>query len=106
MLEELSNSLDYIEENLQEDITIEVIAKAAYTSKFHYQRMFFMLTGSTVFEYIRRRRLTLAAQKLAAFKAKVIDVALKYGYDSLPKPNSTRYRNATLTTLHFEQAPN
>ncbi|MCY8971372.1 hypothetical protein MOE37_07150 [Bacillus atrophaeus] len=46
MLDELSNSLDYIEENLQEDITIEEIAKAAYTSKFHYQRMFFMLTGS------------------------------------------------------------
>lgn len=37
MLEELSNSLDYIEENLQEEITIEEIAKAAYTSKFHYQ---------------------------------------------------------------------
>ncbi|MGK9428917.1 helix-turn-helix domain-containing protein [Bacillus atrophaeus] len=82
MLEELSNSLDYIEENLQEDITIEEIAKAAYTSKFHYQRMFFMLTGSTVFEYIRRCRLTFAAQELAAFKANVIDVALKYGYDS------------------------
>lgn len=82
MLEELSNSLDYIEENLQEDITIEEIAKAAYTSKFHYQRMFFMLTGSTVFEYIRSRRLTLAAQELAAFKANVIDVALKYGYES------------------------
>ncbi|MCY8940721.1 hypothetical protein [Bacillus atrophaeus] len=49
MLEELSNSLDYIEENLQEDITIEEIAK--YTSKLHYQRMFFMLTGS---KYILR----------------------------------------------------
>ncbi|MCY7948268.1 hypothetical protein MOC03_18580 [Bacillus atrophaeus] len=49
MLDELSNSLDYIEENLQEDITIEEIAKAAYTSKFHYQRMFFMLTGSKYF---------------------------------------------------------
>ncbi|MHA7767717.1 AraC family transcriptional regulator [Bacillus atrophaeus] len=90
MLEELSNSLDYIEENLQEDITIEEIAKAAYTSKFHYQRMFFMLTGSTVFEYIRRCRLTLAAQELAAFKAKVIDVALKYGYDS-PESFSKAY---------------
>lgn len=104
MLEELSNSLDYIEENLQEDITIEGIAKAAYTSKFHYQRMFFMLTGSTVFEYIRRCRLTLAAQELAAFKANVIDVALKYGYDSpesfskaswhQPFPSEKRRRSA------------
>ncbi|WP_326962543.1 hypothetical protein [Bacillus atrophaeus] len=41
-----------------------------------------MLTGSTVFEYIRRRRLTLAAQELAAFKANVIDVALKFGHNS------------------------
>ncbi|ADP32399.1 helix-turn-helix domain-containing protein [Bacillus atrophaeus] len=102
MLEELSNSLDYIEENLQEDITIEEIAK--YTSKLHYQRMFFMLTGSTVFEYFRRCRLTLAAQELAAFKANVFDVALKYGYDSpesfskaswlQPFPSEKRRRSA------------
>ncbi|WP_459208781.1 helix-turn-helix domain-containing protein [Bacillus atrophaeus] len=104
MLEELSNSLDDIEENLQEDITIEEIAKAAYTSKFHYQRMFFMLTGSTVFEYIKRCRLAFAAQELAAFKANVIDVALKYGYDSpesfskaswhQPFPSEKRRRSA------------
>ena len=51
-------------------------------SKFHFQRMFHMLTGYTVSEYIRNRRITLAAQELVQTNAKVIDVALKYGYES------------------------
>ncbi|MGZ9790631.1 hypothetical protein [Bacillus atrophaeus] len=76
MLEELSNSLDYIEENLQEDITIEEIAKAAYTSKFHYQRMFFMLTGSKYF-LPPDRNLDSRCEKIAIKKETRTD------YDSL-----------------------
>ncbi|WP_127534476.1 effector binding domain-containing protein [Paenibacillus kobensis] len=78
----LKQSLDYIEEHLDRPLEIEAIAKAAMSSKFHFQRMFHALTGFTVTEYIRNRRLTLAAEELAGTDRKVIDIALKYGYDS------------------------
>lgn len=51
-------------------------------SKFHFQRMFSMLTGYTVSEYIRNRRITVATQELINCGSKVIDVAVKYGYES------------------------
>lgn len=69
-----------------------MIAKVAYSSTFHFQRMFYMLTGTTVAEYLRKRRLTLAAQELATTKAKVLDVAIKYGYDT-PESFSKAFRS-------------
>ncbi|KGA97166.1 AraC family transcriptional regulator [Alkalihalobacillus alcalophilus ATCC 27647 = CGMCC 1.3604] len=81
-LTNFSSSIEYIESRLQEKIEIEELAKITHFTKFHYQRMFYMLTGVTVAEYIRRRRLTLAAQELLSSKEKVIDVAMKYRYDS------------------------
>lgn len=82
MVEGIQNALKYIEENLTEDLQIEDIAAKAYISKFYFQRMFNALCGYTVAEYIRSRRLALAAQELAAGDIKVIDAAIKYGYDS------------------------
>jgi AraC family transcriptional regulator len=82
-LNRMADALDYMERNMAERLDIEDIAKAAYSSPFHFQRMFHMLTGITVAEYIRKRRLTLAAQELAiSSNAKVLDIALKYGYDT------------------------
>jgi len=78
----MTESLEWIERRLEESFAIEDVARAAFTSPFHYQRMFFMVTGMTVAEYVRKRRLTLAAQELAMSPVKVVDVALKYGYDS------------------------
>lgn len=78
----MNNALVYMEEHLEGTIAIEDIAKAAYSSSFHFQRMFHMLTNVTVTEYLRKRKLTLAAQELAASEAKVLDVAIKYGYES------------------------
>lgn len=63
-------------------IEIEDIARAGMSSKYHFQRMFHAVTGVTVTQYVRNRRLTLAAQELAGTNCKVIDVALKYGYES------------------------
>ena len=60
----------------------EAIARESFSSSFHFQRMFSILCGYTLGEYIRSRRLTLAGAELAAGKDKVIDIALKYGYDS------------------------
>lgn len=75
-------SIDLIEQNLTEDLDIEVIAAKAALSPFYYQRIFGALCGVTVGEYIRARRMTLAAQELSRKDVKVIDVAIKYGYDS------------------------
>lgn len=79
----IQNAICYIEDNLTEFLDIADIAAKAYVSPFHFQRIFGALCGFTVGEYIRNRRLTLAAQMLSHGDAKVIDVALKYGYDSL-----------------------
>ncbi|WP_243124393.1 AraC family transcriptional regulator [Clostridium sp. AWRP] len=78
----LNNTLEYIENNLDMELNIEDISKVACSSRYHFQRMFYALTGFTVSQYIRNRRLTLAAEELASTDKKVIDVALKYGYES------------------------
>ncbi|MDF2685607.1 MAG: hypothetical protein K0S55_788 [Clostridia bacterium] len=80
-LEAMNNAINYMEENMTEKTDIEKIARLALSSPFHFQRMFHMLTGVTVAEYIRRRRLTLSAQELLSGE-KVIDVSLKYNYES------------------------
>jgi len=81
-LERMNRALDYIERHLEEELNLEEAARAAYSSAFHFHRLFHMVSGLTVTEYVRRRRLTLAAQELASTEARVVDVALKYGYDS------------------------
>ena len=75
-------SIDYIEEHLDEPLEIEEIAKRASLSPFYYQRIFGALCGMTVGEYIRARRMTLAAQELSGTDRRIIGIALKYGYDS------------------------
>lgn len=78
----IQQAIDYIEANLSETIDYEEIAKRCYSSSYHFQRVFSILCGFTLGEYIRNRRLTLAGRELATTNAKVIDVALKYGYES------------------------
>lgn len=78
----IQRALDYIEEHLDEEIDYEKVAKEAYSSVFHFQRMFGMLCGYSLGDYIRMRRLTLASGELINTDKKVIDIALKYGYDS------------------------
>lgn len=78
----IQNALDYIEEHITDKPDYTEIASRAYCSVFYFQRIFGILCGMTVGEYIRNRRLTLAGIELYNTKSKVIDVALKYGYDS------------------------
>lgn len=80
--EGIANAVSYIEEHLTEELDMKEIAAKAYVSSFHFQRIFNVLCGFTVGEYVRSRRLTLAAQELASSDMKVIDAAVKYGYDS------------------------
>lgn len=81
-IEGVQASIDFIERNLTEPPDIEEIAGKAALSPFYYQRIFGAVCGMTVGEYIRVRRMTLAAQELAGAGVRVIDVAVKYGYDS------------------------
>lgn len=78
----IQRALDYTEAHLTDEVDFETAAKAACSSTFHFQRMFTMLCGFTLGDYIRMRRLALAAADLMQTGDKVIDVALKYGYDT------------------------
>ncbi|MBR3715747.1 MAG: AraC family transcriptional regulator [Clostridia bacterium] len=78
----IQKAIDYIEENITEEIDYEKVAAESFSSSYHFQRVFSILCGYTLGEYIRLRRLSLAGAELASGKAKVIDIALKYGYDS------------------------
>lgn len=80
-LERLNEALQYIEDNLDGEIKYEKAAKIAYCSVYHFQRMFSYMAGITLSEYIRNRRLTKAAFDLQQGD-KVIDVSLRYGYES------------------------
>jgi AraC-type DNA-binding domain-containing proteins len=105
-VESISEALEYIEKNLDEELTPEIIAKQVRISPFYFQKGFSMLCGFTVGEYIRRRRLAQAAGELAATEEKVIDIALKYGYDS---PDSftkafTRFHGVTPASVRRDGA--
>lgn len=78
----LGNAIDYIEEHITEEMDYAEVSKQAYSSSYHFQRVFSTLCGYTLGEYIRNRRLTLAGNELKSTPAKVIDIALKYGYNS------------------------
>ena len=78
----LQNAIDYIEDNLSNTIDYDMVAAQSFSSSFHFQRVFSILCGFTIGEYIRNRRLSLAGAELASSDSKVIDVAMKYGYES------------------------
>lgn len=78
----IQNAINYIEEHLTEEIDYEIVAKEASCSSFYLQRIFSILCGMTLGDYIRNRRLTIAGNELSAADDKVIDIALKYGYES------------------------
>lgn len=78
----IQNAINYIEEHLTEEIDYDKVAKESACSNFYFQRIFSILCGMTLGEYIRNRRLTLAGNELRTSECKVIDIALKYGYES------------------------
>jgi len=78
----IQKAIDYIEEHLTENIDYEMVAAQSFSSAYHFQRVFSILCGFTLGEYIRNRRLSLAGTELATTDIKIVDVALKYGYES------------------------
>lgn len=81
-VERLNQSMCYIEEHLTDEIDYEQLGRIACCSAYHFQRMFTYMAGVTLAEYIRRRKMSLAAVDLQGGDAKIIDVAEKYGYHS------------------------
>ena len=78
----IQRAIDYIESHLTDEIDYEAAAREAYSSSFHFQRVFSILCGFTLGEYVRMRRLSLAANDIIHTDKKVIEIAMKYGYDS------------------------
>lgn len=81
-IERLNSAIGYIEEHLTDEISYEQLGRIACCSAFHFQRMFTYMAGVPLSEYIRRRKMSLAAVDLQGSDAKIIDVAGKYGYSS------------------------
>ena len=82
MLDQMNQAMEYIEQHLTEEVDKTQLARIAGCSSYHFTRMFSYMAGVPLTEYIRRRRLTAAAFELQTGDGKVLDIALKYGYDS------------------------
>lgn len=98
-MEAIGGAVRYIEDHITEDLGVEQVAAYVNISPFYFQKGFSMLCGFSLAEYIRNRRLALAGSELVTGDGKVIDIALKYGYDS---PDSftkafTRFHGVTPT---------
>lgn len=102
----IGDAIVFIENHITEEITVEDIAKEVHLSPFYFQKGFAMLCDFTVSDYIRSRRLALAGIEVAATDAKIIDIAVKYGYDS---PDGftkafTRFHGSTPTSVRRDGA--
>ena len=81
-VESIHIAIQYIEDNLRGDLTVQKVAQQAALSPFYFQKGFSMLCGMTVGDYIRQRRLAAAGLEVLTTNRKIIDIALDFGYDS------------------------
>lgn len=81
-IESISRAIEYIENNLTNDLKIEDIASYSYISSFYFQKGFAIICGYGVGEYIKNRRLSMAGKEVLNTDKKIIDIAMEYGYDS------------------------
>ena len=81
-INELKKAIDYIEENLENNINFEIVAKEVGMSAFYFHRIFSAIIGISPTAYIRNRRLTVAAQEISKNNANIVDIAFKYGFES------------------------
>lgn len=82
MVNSIQRAIDFVEDNICDDLKLETVASQAFLSSFHFQRLFSVVCGITLGEYIRNRRLSLAGIDVEITDSKIIDIALKYGYES------------------------
>ncbi len=82
MLMMMNEVISYVEDHLESEIDCEEITKISGYSWFYLQRLFTGIVGITLSEYVRRRRMTLAAAEVMSSGIRVLDLAMKYGYES------------------------
>jgi AraC-like DNA-binding protein len=81
-IDRVALALDYIEAHLDQDISLEEIARSAHSSLFWFHRIFTALLGDSLAEYVRKRRLNCAAEDLVYTQSRIIDIAVKNGFSS------------------------
>lgn len=81
-IQSIQKAVEYMEEHISEPINYEDVARQVYMSNYHFHRIFSMIVGMTANEYIRNRKLSMAGQEIIMSDVKVIDIAMKYGYES------------------------
>ena len=108
----INKATDYIEKHISEDIILEEIAKQCHVSYHYFSKTFTMITGYTLKEYIRNRRITLASYEVSNTNQRILDIGIKYGYGSNEtfsrafkrihgiNPSDARKNNVTVYT-HF-----
>jgi AraC-like DNA-binding protein len=104
-IQSVSKAINYIEANLTNELDIEDISRSVYSSGSHFQRIFTLVTGLTMGDYIRNRRLSSAGQELMRTRSALIDIALKYRYET-PESFSkafTRFHGATPSRVRKEK---
>lgn len=79
---EVRATLEFIESNLDNAISLDALSRRTYLSKYHYHRIFRRITGESVARYVTKRRMAKAARELAETDEPIIDIALKYQYSS------------------------
>ena len=104
MLKQLNSAIRYLEENLRAELDLDEAAKLACLTKDSFLRFFSYMTGMTVTEYIRCRRLSLAARDLQETREKVIEIAGKYGYESVDAFSKAFVRQHGMTPTQARKA--
>lgn len=105
-LNKMEEVINYIEENLENEITLEDLAQLTFFSKFHFHRIFQDVVGESVMEYIRKRRISKAALKLIYTSRKIIDIAVEYQFNSQDTFTRAFARYFKLTPLVFRKNGN
>ena len=82
ILTQLNRAMAYVEAHIEDDMTLTDVSSVTSYSPYHFERLFYYVVDMPLSEYIRKRKLSLAAMKLQNSSAKVIDLAVMYGYDS------------------------
>lgn len=113
--EKIIRAIDFIEDNLAEEITLEQIAQKSFFSPYHFHRIFTALTGISVGDYVRRRRLTEAALELINTKTRIIEISVGWGFESQATFSRAfkkqfgitpaQYRNANKNMYLFAKRP-
>lgn len=81
-MEAIGSAIQYVEDHMTDELTVDMIADHVNISSFYFQKGFALLCGFSISEYIRNRRLALAGNDLATGDERIIDITMKYGYDS------------------------